>query len=147
VANGKAGTLTQVNAGDGSLSAIISVPDDSTSDALLFADGHIWAGTTGHGDSAIPEYNPDGTLAVDTYGGLSATSLAFDGSYIWAADGTTISQVDASSTTTSESYVRRLDPEQFGLNSSAVAFANGRIWSANGDLNTLTELPPPSPGE
>ncbi len=146
VSNGDADVLTAVNASDGSLALTVPLPaDDTSSGAILFADGDVWAGTAGfEGIGDILELSPSGAVVADPYANAEATSLVAEGGYIWATTsfGGSISQVSATA-----GFVRTIDNPQYALASVALAVADGRVWSANGQQDTLTELPPPVPGE
>jgi len=111
----------------------------------LFAGGHIWAGGSGGsiGRVDVIELTTAGATIADRYAAGAPSSLAFDGTYIWAAlahtginEATGVGQIGVT-----DGFVRLIDTAELGLSSIAVAFADGRIWSANGPMNTLTELP------
>jgi streptogramin lyase len=156
VANDGATSLTQVNASDGSLARIIQLPAGQTATtALLFADGHIWASTGGTGGGDLLEFSTAGDVVASNFSPVgNATTMAFDGTYLWLCGGG-IAQVNAT-ILQGVRFTTQATESQYGLIvQTALAVANGRLWSANslprtGDepgQNTLTELPAPSPGE
>lgn len=72
----------------------------------------------------------------------SQVALAYDGSHVWVASASFVSEVNADDAT----YVRPAVGEPFGSDfglhqPSALAVAGGRVWVANARADSLTELP------
>ena len=138
-----AGSITKVNAADGSLVQVVPGADlygasHPQPDALAFDGTHIW----------VADYNgslwalnaSDGSpVAIPHEFTAMIDALAFDGANVWAGTADDSPLVE----TIGGDVLQQFIPgTQFGLNDcTAVIAAGGHIWVANGSDNSVSELP------
>jgi len=144
------GTVTELNAGDGSWVRTVSglkYGFDFPS-AVAVSGGHVWVANYWGG--SVTELNAsDGswvrTLSGGRYGFIQPSAITVAGSHIWVANaggaadngGGSVTELNAGD----GSWVQTLSSARYGFNDpSAIAAVGGHIWVANLYGNSVTEL-------
>ncbi len=139
VANEGGGSVTELNASDGSkVGTFTAAGDISFPIGLAFDGAHIWVANVG----SVTELNASDGSKVGTFtaGGdiHRPTALAFDGAHIWAANntGNSVTELNASDGSKVGTFTAGGDiNDPIGL-----AFDGGHIWVANNGGSSVTEL-------
>jgi DNA-binding beta-propeller fold protein YncE len=163
VANYWDGTVTELNASDGSL--VRAIPgsswcpladseycDNTNPTALAFDGAHIWVANA---SLEVSELNASDGSLVRTISPTNCPScgitypagIAFDGAHIWVANwgeglyGDSVIELNASD----GSLVRTLSGSSYGFSFAyppvGMAFDGAHIWVANNNDNSVTEVP------